>query len=94
MYSMKIYSLIMKSFDWEGMREELHQHFQEFNSYGGLGQPMGSFQESSQPALPLLERRGMLMHNSMCVKDYDGKEFDHDKQVVFPDLLHSFAMLL
>ena len=29
MYSMKIYSLIMKSFDWEGMREDLHQHFQE-----------------------------------------------------------------
>ena len=26
---MKIYSLIMKIFDWEGMREDLHQHFQE-----------------------------------------------------------------
>ena len=37
MYSMKIYSLIMKIFYWEGMREELHQHFQECNRYGGLG---------------------------------------------------------
>ena len=56
MYSMKIYTLIMKSFDWEGMREDLHQHFQECNIYRGLGQPMDSLQESSQPALPLLER--------------------------------------
>ena len=29
MYSMRIYTLIMKIFDWEGMREYLHQHFQE-----------------------------------------------------------------
>ena len=29
MYSMKIYTLIMKRFDWEGMREELYHHFQE-----------------------------------------------------------------
>ena len=55
---------------------------------------MESLQESSQPPLPLLERKGMLMHNSMCVKDYDGKGFDHDKQVVFSDLLYSFAMFL
>lgn len=58
------------------------------------GSQMDSFQESSQLALPLLERRGMLMHNSMCVKDYDGKGFDHDKKVVFSDLLNSFTMFL
>ena len=73
MHSMKIYTLIMRSFDWEGMREELHQHFQECISYGGLGQPMDSLQESFQPVLPLLERKKILMHNSMCMKDYDGK---------------------
>ena len=55
---------------------------------------MDSLQESSQLALPLLERRGMLIHISMCVKDYDGKGFDHDKKVVFSDLLHSFSMFL
>ena len=36
----------------------------------------------------------MLMHNSMCLKDYDGRGFDHDKKVVFSDLLHSFAIFL
>ena len=94
MHSMKIYTLIMRSFDLEGMREELHQHFQECIRYGGLGQPMDYLQESSQPSLHLLERRKIFMHNSMCMKDYDGKGFDHDKQVVFSDLLHSFAMFL
>ena len=94
MHSMKIYTLIMRSFDWEGIREELHQHFQECISYGGLGQQIDSLQESSQRALPLLERGEMLMHNSMCMKDYDGKGSDHAKQVVFSDLLHSFAMIL
>ena len=36
----------------------------------------------------------MAMHNSMCMKDYDGKGIDHAKQVVFSDLLHSFSMFL
>ena len=54
---------------------------------------MESLQESSQLALPFLERRGMLMHNSMCVKHYDGKGFCLDKKFVFSDLLHSFAMI-
>ena len=37
MHSMNIYTLIMRSFDWEGMRVELHQHFQQCISYEGLG---------------------------------------------------------
>ena len=28
MYPMRIYNIIMRSFDWEGLKEELHQHFQ------------------------------------------------------------------
>ena len=54
---------------------------------------MDSFQESSQLDLPLNERE-MLMHISMCLKDYDGKGFDHAKQVVFSDLTHSLTMFL
>ena len=34
------------------------------------------------------------MHNPMRVKDHDGKGFDHDKKVVFSNLLHSFATFL
>ena len=37
MHSMNIYTLIMRSFDWEGLREELHQHFHECMSYVELG---------------------------------------------------------
>ena len=55
---------------------------------------MDSLQESFQPVLPLLERKEMLMHNSMCMKDYDGKGSDHAKQVLFSDLSHSFTMFL
>ena len=94
MQSMKIYTLIMRSFDWEGLREELHQHFQECMSYVGLGQPMESMQESFQPFLPSFGRGGMPMHNSMCMRNYDGKESDHAKQVSFFDLSHSFTMFL
>ena len=48
MQSTRIYSLILKSFDWEGMEEELHQHYdweelnqhlQECNSYVEMGKP-------------------------------------------------------
>ena len=39
MHSMRIYNIIMRSFDWEGFKEELHQHFQECMSYVELGQP-------------------------------------------------------
>ena len=84
----------MRSFDWEGMREELHQHFQECISYGGLGQLGDSLQESLQPVLPLLERREMLMHNSMCMKNHDGKGSDHANQVLFSDISHSFNKFL
>ena len=42
MHSVKIYTMVMRSFDCEGMREELHQHFQDCISYGGLGQLMNS----------------------------------------------------
>ena len=59
----------MKSFDWEGIREDLHQHFQECNSYGGLGQPMDSLQESSQPALPFLERGGIPLATPISNED-------------------------
>ena len=55
MHSMRIYNIIMRSFDWEGLKEELYQHFQEFMSYVELGQPWNSKQESFQPSLPSLE---------------------------------------
>ena len=94
MQSMKIYSLIMRSFDWEGLREELHQHFLECMRYAELGQPMDSMQESFQLVLPSFERRGMPMHNSMFMRKYDGKGSDHAKKVLFSDLSHSFSMFL
>ena len=37
MHSMRIYNIIMRSFDWEGLKEELHHHFQECMSYVELG---------------------------------------------------------
>ena len=37
MYSMRIYNIIMRSFDWEGLKEELHHHFQECMNYVELG---------------------------------------------------------
>ena len=76
MQSTKIYTLIMRSFDWEGMKKELHQKFQECMSFVGLGQPKESMQESFQPSLPSLERGERSMHNSMCMKNLNGKEFD------------------
>ena len=94
MHSIKIYTLIMRSFDWEGLREELHQHFQECMSYVELGQPMDSMQESFQPFLPSFGRGGMPMHNSMCMRNYDGKGSDHENQVSFSNLSHSFIIFL
>lgn len=82
MQSAKIYSLIMRSFDWEGMKEELHQHYeweelhqhlQECNIYEEMGQRKDSMQEIFQPSLPSLKRGGMPMPNSMCVGDLHGK---------------------
>ena len=62
----------MMSFYLEGMKEELHQHFQECMSYVDLGQPRDSMKESFQPSLPSFEREGS-MHNSMCMRDIVGK---------------------
>ena len=36
-YSMKIYNIIMRSFDWEGFDGELHQNFQECMNHVNLG---------------------------------------------------------
>ena len=94
MHSMKIYTLIMRSFDWEGLREELHQHFQECMSYVGLGQPMESMQESFQPFLPSFEREEMSMHKSMCVTNLDGKGSDHVEKSLSSNLSYSFTMFL
>ena len=91
MHSTKIYTLIMRSFYWEGLREELHQHFQECMSYVELGKPRNSMQESFQPSLPSFERGEMSMHNSMCMSNLDGKESVHVKQVYFSICTCSFT---
>lgn len=59
-----------------------------------LVQPKNSMQESFQRFLLSFGRGKMPMHNSMCMRDYDGKESDHAKQVSFSDLSHSFSMFL
>ena len=51
-------------------------------------------QESFQPVLPSFERRGMPMHNSMCMRNNDGKGSDHAKKVLFSIFSHYFTIFL
>ena len=94
MHSMKIYNIIMRSLDWEGLREEIHQHFQECMSYVELGQPRDSMQESFQPSLPSFERGERSMHNSMCMRNIVGKISHHVKQVSFSDCTCYFTIFM
>ena len=43
--SMKIYNIIMRRFDWEGLEGELHQHFQECMNHVELGNQHDSMKE-------------------------------------------------
>ena len=51
-------------------------------------------QESFQPSLPSFERGERSMHNSMCMRDIVGEEYDHVKQVSFSDFSHPFTMFM
>ena len=84
----------MRSFDWEGLKEELHQHFQECMSYVELGQPRDSMQDSFHPSPPSLERGEVSMQNSMCIRDLNGKESDLIEHVYFSDLKNYFTMFM
>ena len=103
MQSVNIYTLIMRSFDWEGMKEELHQHYdweelhqhlQECNSYEEMGQPRHPMQKTFQPSLSSLKRGEKPMPNSMCMGDLNGKESDLMEHVYFFDLTHSLTICM
>ena len=94
MYSMKIYNIIMRSFDWEGLKEEIHQHFQEFMNYVELGQQHDSMKELFQLSLPSFERGERSMHNFRGMKGVDGEESDHVNQVLFSNCTYYFTMFM
>ena len=91
---MRIYSIIIRRFYWEGLEEELHQHFQECMSYVELGQPWDSMQESFQSSLPSFERGERSMSNSMCMRGIVGKGSVHVKQVLFSDCTCYFTICM
>ena len=94
MYSMKIYNIIMRSFDWEGLKEEIYQNFQEFMSYVELGQQHDSMKGLFQPSLPSFEKGERSMHNSMCMRGIVGEESDHVKKVSFSNFTYYFTMFM
>ena len=55
---------------------------------------MDSMQESFQPFLPSFERRGMPMHNSMCMRNFDGERSDHVEKDLSSDLSYYFTIFL
>ena len=87
MYSMKIYNIIMSSFDWEGFEGELHQNFQECMKHVDLGQKYDSMEELFQPSLPYFERGDESMHHSICMRRIFGEEHAHVKHVLFSDCM-------
>ena len=94
MHSMKIYTLIMRIFDWEGLREELYQHFQECMRYMELGQQHDSMKELLQPSLPSFERGERSMHHSICTRRIVGEEHTHVNHVLFSDCMYYFTMYM
>ena len=94
MYSMKVYTIIMRSFDWEGLKGELHQHFQECMKFVDLGQQHDSMKELFQPSLPSFERGDRSMHHSICIRRTVGEEHAHVRHILFFDCMHSFTMFM
>ena len=84
----------MRSFDWEGLKEELHHHIQESMNYVELGQPGDSMQELFQPSLPSFERGEISMHNSMSRRSIVGEESNHVNHVLFSDCTYSYTMFM
>ena len=84
----------MRSFDWEGLKEEIHQHFQEFVNYLEFGRQHDSMKGLFQPYLPSLERGERSMHHSICMRSIVGEESDHVKKVLFFDCTYSFTMFM
>ena len=94
MYSMNIYIIIMRSFDWEGLKGELHQNFQECMNYVELGQQKDSMTELFQPYLPSFDRGDRPMHHSICMRSIVGEESGHVKHVLFSDCTYYFTMFM
>ena len=84
----------MRIFDWEGLKEELYQHFQECMYYVELGQQHDSMKELFQPSLHSFERGERSMHHSICMRIIVGKESDHVKHVLFSDYTYYFTMFM
>lgn len=84
----------MRSFGWEGLKEELNQNFQECMKYVELGQPCDSMQELFQPSLPSFERGERSMHNSMCMRGIFREESGHVNQVSFSNFSYYFTVFM
>ena len=84
----------MRSFDWEGLKEELYQNFQECMNYVELGQQHDSMKGLFQPSLPSFERGEISMHHSICMRSIVGEESDHVKHVLFSNCVYYFTMFM
>ena len=91
---MKIYNIIMRSFDWKGLKEELHQHFKECTSYVELGLQHDSVKKLFHPYLPSFERKDRSMRHSNCMRSIVGEKSDHVKHVLVSDCIYSFTMFM
>ena len=91
---MKIYNIIMRSFDWEGFEGELHQNFQECMKHVELGQQYDSMKELFQLSLPSFENGETSMHHSICTRMIVGEGHTHVNHALFSDCMYSVTMFM